>query len=363
MVEKQSKEIYSSGVACIFLSSFFAMFFGIGSYLIYNKTGNDSYIATIIGSIISMLLLYIFYYIFSNNPKENIYKLNENLFNKKIGCILNFILFLTFAIISCIVLYNVSNFLNVEYLPETNINLIKALILVSIIYISSKGLPEIIRANQIFSIISIVILVLDIIGLYPKFEISNLEPIFNSSTTDIVYSVFIYVVLSIVPFSMLLITSKKRIKDSDRTKSVIFRIVLFTNLMQIIICLITILVLGKEFISAFRFPEYIALKQFSLFNILERVENILSLQFYFNSFSLLSLLFHFMINFLPDNKVKKYYSTIISIVLFIVTSIFFKDSTVFTMLLEKYLIYVILIGIMLPIIITFFKMIRINKKA
>ena len=34
--------------------------------------------------------------------------------------------------------------------------------------------------------------------------------------------------------------------------------------MQVSISLITILVLGKEYLSAFRFPEYTTLKQFTL---------------------------------------------------------------------------------------------------
>ena len=51
MVEKESKEIYSFGVSCIFLSSCLAMFLGLGSYIMFNLSKNDTYIAVIIGSL------------------------------------------------------------------------------------------------------------------------------------------------------------------------------------------------------------------------------------------------------------------------------------------------------------------------
>ena len=88
MVEKQSKDIYSIGIACIFLSTFLSLFLGMGYFLMYDKSGNDTYIVATIGGIISLGLFYIFNYIFTKNNKENIYKLNESLFGKKIGIIL-----------------------------------------------------------------------------------------------------------------------------------------------------------------------------------------------------------------------------------------------------------------------------------
>lgn len=362
MVEKQSKDIYSYGIACVFLSSFLAIFFGVGTHLIYNNTGKDSYIAIIIGSVLSVGILYIFKYIFNNNFKDDIYKLNEALFGK-VGKILNFIMFVAFFLICSAVLYSVSNFLNVEYLPETNINLIKSLILVSLIYISSKKLPDIIRTNQIFSIISVIIMALNIIGVYQEFNIENLKPVFSESKINMLKSVLVYVVLSIVPFTMLLITSKNRIKDAKNVNSIIYKVVLFTNIIQVILTFVTILVLGEELISAFRFPEYILLKQFNLFNMLERVENVLSLQFYFNSFSLLSLLYYFMINFLPNTRVKKTYPTIISIVLFFCTSNFFRNTVAFVERINSYSFYVILIGLLIPILLTFIKLKKYSKKV
>ncbi len=365
MVKKESKQICSVGVAFVFLSSFLSMFFGMGTYFMFNVTGNDSYIAAIIGSILSIGIFFIFRYIYFNNTEENIYDLTKKLYGKGLGTFINLLFFLAFIVISAIVLFNLSNFLNVEYLPDTNENFIKAIILVTIIYISSKSLSEIVRVNQIFSYINIFLIVVDICGLFSKINFKYVEPINCFGKTCMLKSIFIYVTLSIVPYMMLLITSKKNIigAEKDKTMSVVNRTVLLTNILQIVIILMTILILGKDFINVFRFPEYIALKQFTLFNILERVENILALNFYFNSISFLSFLFYYMINFLPDIKIKKWYSVIISVVLIIITSLVFIEGISFASIVGKYIYYVILVGIMLPILLIFTKMIISAKKA
>lgn len=364
MVKKESKQICSVGVAFVFLSSFLSMFFGMGTYFMFNVTGNDSYLAAIIGSILSIGIFFIFRYIYFHNTEEDIYSLTRKLFGKGFGTFINLFFFISFFIISGVVLFNLSNFLNVEYLPDTNENFIKAIILVTIIYISSKTLSEIVRVNQIFSYINLILIAIDICGLFSKVDIKYIEPINCFGKTCMLKSVFIYVTLSIVPYMMLLITSKNNIigTEKDKTMSVINRTVLLTNILQIIIILMTILILGKDFINVFRFPEYIALKQFTLFNILERVENILALNFYFNSISFLSFLFYYMIKFLPDWKIKKGYSVIISIILIVVTSLVFLEGISFSSIVGKYIYYVILVGIMLPILLIFTKLIISSKK-
>ncbi len=364
MVKKESKQICSVGVAFVFLSSFLAIFFGMGTYFMFIISGNDSFIAAIIGAVLSIPLLLVFRYIYFNNTQENIYELTKSLYGKKIGFVINLFLFIAFLIISSIVLFNLTNFLNVEYLPDTNVTFIKAIILVTIIYISSKSLSEIVRVNQIFSYINIILILIDICGLFSRFDFKYLEPINYIEKTSMLKSIGLYLVLSIIPYMMLLITSKNNIIESERekTSSVINRTVILTNVIQIIIILMTIIILGKEFINMFRFPEYIALKQFTLFNILERVENVLALNFYFNSISFLSFLFYYMISFLPDLKIKRCYSIILSILIVIITSLLFNEGISFAYIASKYLIYVTLIGILLPILLIFVKLLIDNKK-
>jgi magnesium-transporting ATPase (P-type) len=66
---------------------------------------------------------------------------------------------------------------------------------------------------------------------------------------------------------------------------------------------------------------------------------------------------------LPKNNLKKYYSIIISAILYVVTSLIFKEAISFAEIINKYIFYVILIGIMCPLILTFLKIRKNNKNT
>ncbi len=361
MVEKDSEKIYSLGYSFIILSSFFAVFLGIGSYLMFKNTRNDTYWVCIIGALISTIIFFIIRYIINNNDYDDIYELNKGIFGKFFGKLLNFILLVGFISVACIILFNNANFFNAEYLPDTSINFLKAIILLPLVYISSKNLSSIIKMNQVLCFINIGMFVLSILGVFAEFDLTNLEPFLNVSTGEIFRSILIYVTLSTVPFSMLLVASRKRIKDTERLNGNLLKTFVFTNFLQFLVILITLLVLGEKFISVFRFPEHIALKQFNLFNILQRIENFLALQFYFSSFSLMSFLFYYIIKAMPQTKLKNYYSIAISVFLYFLTSVLFTNTIVFVEVIEKYIVYIILITILLPIIITFFRLLMLKK--
>lgn len=366
MVEKDSEKIYSLGYSFIILSSFFAVFLGVGSYLMFKNTRNDTYWICLIGALISTIIFFIIRYIINNNDYEDIYELNKGIFGNVFGRGLNIVLLIGFVSIACIILFNNANFFNAEYLPDTSINFLKAIILLPLVYISSKNLSSIIKMNQVLCLINIGMLALSIIGVFAEFDLTNLEPVLNASSGEIFKSIILYVTLSTVPLIMLLVTSRKKIKDSERLNGNLLKTFIFTNILQFLIVLITILVLGEKFISIFRFPEHIALKQFNLFNIFQRVENFLALQFYFSSFSLMSFLFYYIIKAMPQTKLRNYYSILISLFLYFLTGVLFKNTVIFVELINNYIVYIILITILLPILITFFRLLilkKVNKNA
>lgn len=352
----ESEKIYTASVAMIFSSCLLATFFGIGSYMMYNESFQDAFVASIIGAVISCIFFYFFYYIFEHNTYNTIFELNINLFGKVVGTIINVVIFFSLVIITCAILFNLSSFLNLEYLPDSPTNMLEAILLLTLSYVCSKSLSQILKVNQIFVFICLFNIILNVVGLFPKFEIRNIEPLFAVSKMSILKSVGIYVILSFVSYFMLLIVNKKMIQDKDVLKKRMVISLLSTNVVLIGIIFLAIILLGKEYIALFRFPEYIGLKQFGLFNMIERIENILSLQLYFNAFSLLMFLIYFIKSYLPRGKLTKFYPFIITFLVYFITNILFKDTMSFIMLVEKYYAYVILIGLMTPVLLIFIKM-------
>ena len=88
----ESEKVYTSSVAMIFSSCLLATFFGIGSYMMYNESFQDAFIASIIGAVISCLFFYFFYYIFEHNTYNTIFELSCNSFGKVFGTILNLVI-------------------------------------------------------------------------------------------------------------------------------------------------------------------------------------------------------------------------------------------------------------------------------
>lgn len=362
MVEKESEKIHSLGYSFIIFTCFLSIFIGKGTYVMFSLTSNDTLICSIFGFLASFVLIAIISYIINKNQNKDIFELNKSIFGKVLGNILNFALWIGFFIVSIIILYNMADFFNTQYLPETSVEYLKMLVILPLIYISTKNLSTLIKMNQILAIVSLLLNLISFIGIYNKIDFINLEPIFVSSKINIIKSVITYFILSIVPLSILLVTNKNSVKDSERLNKNLIKVFILTNIILILIIAFTILILGPEYLEIFRFPEYITLKQFSLFNILERVENILALNYYFNCTGLLAFLYYFLINYMPQTKYRRYYSIIIAILQVLVTKIIFKNTISFIEVLKGYFVYAVFFFILLPILITFLKLFFNNIK-
>lgn len=360
MVETDSKKIYSLTYSFVIFTSFLAIFIGEGTHMMYDEGRNDTLISSVIGFILSFILFFIIRSIVNKNDQEDVFELNKTIFGNVFGRILNIVLWVGFFIVATIIMYSMADFFNTEYLPDTSIDYLKILVILPIVYVSTKSLATLIKTNQMLSLISLGIIILCFIGIFDSFELKNIEPLFNTSKMSMFKNVITYFILSSLPLSMFLITSKQNIRDDNKLNKNMLKIFVLSNVATIAIIAGTILTLGIEYIEIFRFPEYIALKQFSLFNILERVENILAMQYFFNNLGLLCMLYYYLIKLLPQTKIKKYYSILIGIVQIIITDILFNNTITFLEYVRNYLIWMVGVFILLPIILIFFRM---HKKS
>ncbi len=346
-------------ISLLLLSSLLSIFLGIGSNMIFSISGTDIIFVSIVGTIFSYPLLLVAKYIISNNKYDNIFELNKNI-SPKLGKILNLMLFLGLFLIGLFILFNISDFLNIEYLPESKVNFTEILVLLPIIYILTKDLNSILKINQIFCIISIFLIAIDFIGIFHSFELTNIEPIFTTSKINFIKSIIYYICFNGISIAMLALIGKGKILNDDikskynKIGKSITKVYIFANIIQFIIIISCIMTLGMEYINIFRFPEYVALKQFSLFNMLERVENILSLQFYFNSISILSYIIYNIVALLPKSNKIKIYPILVSTIMYIITNIVFVNNSYFIVYMKKYFAIIGYLFIILPVIIIYF---------
>lgn len=365
----ETEKITTWGYASFFVTLTKSSFIGMSSYVIFSICNINAYIATILGGIIGIIPLLIFIFISKNSKNYNIIELNNELFGKVIGAFLNCILNITIIFMAILALYNVSEFIDINYMPDTNTNYLRILLLMPVVYAASKKSNVITKISTMVLIINLGIFIVSALGLVANCNVDNMFPILKDGIKPVIKASILYMIFSTFPVFLLLIIPKDQIGQKGKYSKVC--IMFFgANLMITIVTLFTILILGEELIPLFRFPEYISLKSFKLFTIIERVENTLSLRFIFNVIMYLIISFHFLIQsfktILKNNntkiKVSKVSPYILAILVLVLSNIIFKNAIFTTEFIVKVVPYILIFGIFLPMMITFLGVVIKNIK-
>lgn len=364
--KSKSKKIYEISYLSIMYLMITSSFLGLTSFLMFQEVKHNAYISVFIGSLIGIIFLASFIKIKKMAKDKDIIDYNIEIFGKFFGTIINIILNLSVFFVGCIFFQNIIMFVNTNYLMETSIIYVKILLLCVVAFTSSKKIFTIMKTGNIILILNVLFFVISIIGIFPRFKLIRIFPILNCSLKELICSSLIYTVCGL--FSMFLLTiipNEKIRKDIKNNKKIIWTYII-SNLVVLVIFITIVLTLGEKLVEVFKYPEYLTLQEYSLFSIIERVENTLSLQFVLNTFISITIMVYFI--YVSVNKIiKKIYeklnkeykknheaaiSYIICLAILCFTSIFFNSSVLFTEILKKYYFYIILFGIIIPMFIT-----------
>lgn len=327
--ENNTEKIYSTGFASLIANLISAAFFGIGTYKIFAECNNDAYIAAIIGIIASILPLTMLIFINKNSKGLDIIDLNINLLGKFFGNILNIVLNVTYFFITVVIFYNITEFLSIYYLPDTSIIYIQLMLLVVITFASGKNMVVISKISQLVFIINMIFFLTCQLGIFEGFNLERIYPVMQNGINPVVKGSLMYFLLAAFPiFLVTIIPSYKLEYDKNSTKKISIFYFL-AHLVLLVIIFTTILTLGKELILIYRYPEYYGLKTFSLFKILERLENTLSLQFIFTMFIFIVMCFKFITisvgKIVKLKNIDKIFPYVLSILLVILVNKFFEN--------------------------------------
>ena len=151
MKEKiSSSELSSTLLLCIVSSSI-----GLNIFTTIRLAGINSYISVLIGTILGIIPLFIFIYLFNYQSNLPIYKKTTHIFGKTVGTIINYIIILLYLLIGATILFNLSNFIVSQYLSKTPLLLIFYIITILVYYTVNKGIETISRVSTIFSVITV----------------------------------------------------------------------------------------------------------------------------------------------------------------------------------------------------------------
>ena len=330
-------------------------FIGIAANAIVNVGKVDGYMCPILGTIIGLIILFLYIKIIDINPDKNINENITDIFGKNLGNVIIIILTLFITSLAIILYYDINNFLNSEYLYFTPTAAIAISLVLPIIYLLIHNIKIIGRVSIILFFLSVALYILSIAGLLNQVKFDNLLPILENGFNPVFKGTLIYVAYTVLPIFLLTIIPKNTFESPGKLKKKIIKYYFIDSLIIIISETVLISVLGIELAALYQYPDYHLLRRITLGGFIQRIESLLAMQWILCIFIMIVLACHYItssLNYVFKFKNEKILKYIIPIVIMYFSINIFKNNTISTMVEIKYypyFIFVFLLGI--PIII------------
>ena len=288
--------------------------FGIGFFNIFQNAGKDAWISVILGTMLGIIVLYIY-----NKIKTNLNgkKLKDTLNETFIGKIYNILFIVFYLYLMTIIFILLPLFVNSFYLTTTSKLVINIPFLILAIYITFKGKEVIENLSTFLCIFSVLIIIFFAISLTGYSDLTNIIPILSNGTKNVLKCAFIYAAITSIPQIITINYSndfKNTIKDYLLSSITLFGIIFFT-----------IIALGEPLLKIYSFPEYTVLRQIKILNFIENIENISSFIWYFDLFIMLSCLVTNLKDSLPKKYNLIYFYSLLLFILYITSFIIDKN--------------------------------------
>lgn len=333
------KDKVSSLDISIFATFLFRAYFTIGGInLIISIAKLDSIFSVILGTIMGFVPLGIFIFINNRLKDCNIFKKNQVTFPKWLSPLFNILLIISIFLLGVFSLYNIVLFINYNILNDINIIAIALLLMISIIYLSSRGVKTIVRTSVIIIGIFILISLINIVSLVPYTNPNNLYPLMTNNLSNNYIGSLYHMILSVTPLFLLLVIPKDDVDKPKKYRKYIIISYLIASIYTLINLILIISILGIDLTSILQYPEIMILQKVSLLNFIERIEDILSFKMLFDSFFILAIcLFYIKIGIIDTFKIKgskkKYLFDIIVGIIMLITSIVIKPHDISLLLI------------------------------
>ena len=325
-----------------------SLFLGFGLSLTFYSSGNDSYIGATLGMLIGIIITLTYSYIIKKKQDLNLKDLFKN--NKTLGIITRILMLIASFIILVYVLVIYKIFVVSFLLVNTPELYILIPYVILILALTFKGLKIISRVASCLLPLSLILAIFSILSLVGYFEPINFLPVLDTAPTNILKSAITFAGISTLP-NILLLHSKGEIKHHTK-------MYILSSLSLIIAIICVNGVFGEILVKAFRFPEYMVLKQLKLLNFIEKVENILSIAWCFDLFITACMATYSIKDLIPEKKNKYSIILILIITTYIISKVFAQNY------INELRIYYALpyVAIIIPLIIIIPMLYLVNKK-
>lgn len=359
-------KINSLQLGSILVMMMVASFLGTGFFSVVKAAGVDAYLSIIIGGILGIIILISFLYLFNYEPDLPLNKKNIKLFGNKLGMVINLFFALITLSMGLTSMFNLTNFITSQFLPETSALVIGIIFAILVILINIKGIETISRTCLILIVINLIFYLFAFFGLIKDFDIANLKPFLEYGINRPLHGSIYILGFNIMPIFLLLMIPKNSLVNSEKAKNFLIFFYILGLILMFFSLFLTIGNLGIHLTSIYQYPEYIVLKNINIFKFIDRIENIITIQWLFGLFINLSMVVFFLSNMVKNDNKSKLIPIIITSAVLIIARTAFVNNTIFNNYTYKYsLIFRISILFMLTIMVIaiFYKKNIKTKKA
>lgn len=337
-----------------------ATFIEITCELILSKSHQDSWISILLAIFIGLIPFTLYNKLKNKYPNQNIITINQKL--GKIGTLLNLISIAGIFIFTLSSFWIVTNFIDSQYLYKTPTIFIIIILILPVLYTITKKFHVFSKVSLIMFFTSLIFIIIILIGLVGNVNIDNIKPILNNSKENILISSFYFIGFNILPLFLLNIIPKNKIKNYSSKKSYLFYFISTLSLLNVIF--LTISIFGIHLAELYHYPSFHLLKRVSVLDIIDRIESILSLEWFLALFVQIIMGLYFIKEGLKEIfKIKEKTNNTISIVtcliIIILTQIIFKTAGSSNAYFKNELIYILYLTCFILPLITFL----ISKKS
>lgn len=253
-----------------------------------HTTGQDTWIVVIASLLLTPPFVLIYLKLMRTYPGESLISINERVFGRIIGKLISVIyisFYFTLALLNTDI---IADFVGGMILPETPRAAIIILFISLCAYAVYKGIEPVIRCGGLFSIVLIIVVIINGILLIKNMKPSNLLPVFSFPVKKYIQAIHIEVTVPFLgPLSTILMLGPS-LKEPKNIIKPVFSGFLIGGVVMLIAVLREALVLGK-LLPLLANPSFESIRMIAIADSLSRFEIVYATV-------LLSLSFHFVSN-------------------------------------------------------------------
>jgi len=327
---------------------------GTGTSVVLTLARQDSLISILIAFILGFIPVIIFNKLKGINPNKNIIILNNEL--GFFGKILNIIMMISVFAFIFMLFWNLTNFISTEFLYRTPALFVGLCFILPIIYAGTKDFDVVSKISLICFYVVIMFLILIVAGLTKEIDISNLNPLFQISSNNLMKSVLFIICYNVLPIFLLLIIPENKVKKSTIKSSLAFYGLTFLSIINFFFIIISCF--SPELADLYDYAEFHIFKRVSLGDFIDKVESFLSIEWILGIIVSIIIGIHYLKKAFTEmynaDKIKRnIFTFIICALLVILTNYLFKNLTEFENFVSSYLMIVIFVGLFICPLITY----------